>query len=98
MARLDRGEMRVLWQAHAAALAALAGDHRPWDAEALNVLCAHLPDDHPMRDAAARFAAVQARRCPPRHLLQDAGRALRHAVSLHLMPSDPGAERVDLNG
>lgn len=98
MACLDRGEMRVLSQAHAAAFAALAGQHRPQDGAALDLLTAHLPDCHPMRTAVASFRAVQAKRFPTAQALQDAGRALRHAVTLHLMPATTGQDRADLNG
>ena len=98
MACLDRGEMRVLSQAHAAAFAALAGQHRPEDGEALDLLTSSLPDCHPLREAVAKFREVQARRFPTIPALQDAGRALRHAVALHLMPAPVGQERVDLNG
>lgn len=98
MARFDRGEMRVLSQAHAVAMAALAGEHRPQDGATLEALCGLLPDDHPMRTAIARFRAVHGQRFPQAHALQDAGRALRHAVSLHLMPQTDWQERADLNG
>lgn len=98
MAYLDRGEMRVLSQAHAAAFAALAGQHRPEDGAALEALTVHLPDCHPMRDAVARFRAVQAARFPTVPALQEAGRALRHAVALHLMPVPAGQGRADIHG
>lgn len=98
MACHDRSEMRVLSQAHAAALAALAGQHRPQDGEALETLTDHLPDCHPMRDAVASFRAVQAKRFPTVQALQDAGRALRHAVTLHLMPQPVGQGRADIHG
>lgn len=98
MAVLDRGEMRVLSQAHAVALSALAGQHNPSAGAALEDLVAALPDHHPMRFAVARFRQVDARRFPSVADLQAAGRALRHAVDLHLMPAPIGQERVDLNG
>lgn len=98
MACLDRGELRLLSQAHAAAFAALAGSRKAVEASALEELARVLPDDHPMRAPVAQFCAVACQRFPTVSALQDAGRALRHAVTLHLMPAPVGQERADLNG
>lgn len=98
MACHDRGEMRVLSQAHAVALAAVAGVSLPMEAAALADLVQALPEGHAIRADVARFMAVQGRRFPALHDLQEAGRALRQAVALHLMPVPAGQGRADIHG
>lgn len=98
MACHDRGEMRVLSQAHAVALAAVAGLNTGLEAAALAEMAQALPEDHPIRADVARFMAVQGRRFPEVGALQEAGRALRQAVALHLMPVPAGQGRADIHG
>lgn len=98
MACLDRGEMRVLSQAHLVALQALSGQRNVEAGEVLETMVAGFPDCHPLRAAVDRFRAVQVRRFPLVCDLQDAGRALRHAIQLHLMPDPVGQGRADIHG
>jgi hypothetical protein len=98
MARHDRGEMRVVSQAHFVALAAVAGMNRPDDAALLDAMATGLPEDHALRGAVGRFRAVQAVRFPEPADLREAGAQLRHAVELYLMPQPVDHGRVDIHG
>lgn len=98
MACLDRRTLCILSQAHAVALAAIAGVNLRGSADDLAAMADQLPEDDPLREQIARFRAVQDCRHPDLVDLAEAGRALRQAVSLHLMPAPVGRERADIHG
>ena len=98
MAHLDRGVMCVLSQAHSVALAAIAGENPGQRADVLAHMARNLGDGDALAQAVAAFRVVQHGRRPSAAELIEAGRALRQAVALHLMPVPPGQDRADIHG
>jgi hypothetical protein len=98
MSRLDRGVMCILSQAHSVAMVAIAGENPGRAADALAEMARGLTAEHGLGQAVTAFRAVQHGRRPSAAELIEAGRALRQAVSLHLMPVPPGQGRADIHG